>query len=123
MQVTADRTPLVAFTLSAAETTPDDAGAEAVAGATKALALFCEERKRFARREALDHLKAQKHGRPTCEAALKNLADLGVLYGPLKPEEKHGGERGHWYVFVKPLPARPGPETGEDGADEDPDDL
>ena len=120
MHVTHDRTPLVAFELTAKITSTDDTTAAEVAGAVKAAAALFEDRKRLSRKAVLETLQATALGRPACEAALTKLVDLGVIRGPLGPRDRQKGERGHWFAFIKPLPADP--EAGREGED-DTDDL
>lgn len=125
LRVTGDLTPFVAFTLTAS-TAADDAAAD-LAGAVKAAAGLFEEQKRLSRRDVLEALQKAEHGRPAAEGALKRLVDLGVIHGPLAASEKRKGERGHWYLFMKPLstPSEPDGDAPEwlDDPDEAPDDL
>ena len=101
MEVTGDLTPLVSFTLSAS--TASESAAADCAGAMKAAATLFEEKKRLSRTTVLESLQATDFGRPAVELAIKRLTQLGVIHGPLVKTEKQRGERGHWYLFVKPL--------------------
>lgn len=93
LHVTSDRTPMVTFTLTAAAAGQDDDAAD-LAGAVKAAADLFEEKKRFSRQAVIEMLQAKDHGRPACEAALKQLVDLSVIRGPLERQEKQKGEPG-----------------------------
>jgi hypothetical protein len=101
--VTKDLTPDVTFTLRAS-TAPLEAESTVLAGAIKATAALFEEKKRLARSAVLEHLQTEDIGREVGEAALARLVALGVIRGPLTKEDKRKGERGHWYVFLQPLP-------------------
>ena len=113
MHVTGDETDLVAFRFSgAAASTADE-----VAGATRAVALLAEELKRFSRTSMVKALAPKDIGRKAVDAALKLLVGKGVIRGPLKKKtEKSTGERGHWYVFVRPfvVDAEADPDDEED---------
>ena len=119
MEVTGDLTPLVSFTLSAS--TASESAAADCAGAMKAAATLFEEKKRLSRTTVLESLQATDFGRPAVELAIKRLTQLGVIHGPLVKTEKQRGERGHWYLFVKPLEVSSNPAETPDEADEEPD--
>jgi hypothetical protein len=108
LHVTGDLTPRVTFRFSA-----EAAGDEApeLRTATLAVALLAEEHQRLSRQTLVEGLSAKGHGRPLAEKAIQRCLDLDVLRGPLSKEEKLRGERGHWYVFVRPLPTPPSPEA------------
>lgn len=121
LHITNDLLPTVTFRLTgvaAADATP----AAEVTGATKVAALLFEDKKRLSRTAVLDHLQTQSYGRVTGEAALQRLLELGVIAGPLPKEEKHTGERGHWYRFLKPLPPPNLPPAEIEEPLDDPDD-
>jgi AAA domain-containing protein len=102
MTVTQDLSPRVAFTLTGTDapaTTPAD-----VAGATKAVAALFEEKKRLGQPAVLE-ANLGDYGRPARLEAIKALVAAGVIRGPLDKSERLKGERGNWFVFVKPLPA------------------
>lgn len=119
LHVTHDDSAEITFTLSAAQVTE----AEELEGALKAAGLLAEEVKRFSRAGLIKALAPLQLGRKAVEAAIDKLVDLGVIRGPLDKTERLTGERGHWYVFVKPLALVPAASADPEGADEDPDDL
>jgi hypothetical protein len=120
LKVTADNTDLVALRFDAAKIVAADVEAE---GAVLAAALLAEELKRFSRAALIKILGERQFGRRVVTAAIEKLLGLDVIRGPIDKTEHQKGERGHWYVFVHPLPvAKPPPETpGE--AEEADDDL
>jgi hypothetical protein len=119
LHVTRDDSAETTFMLTAAQVTE----AEELEGALKAAGLLAEEVKRFSRAGLIEALAPRQLGRKAVEAALEKLLNLGVIRGPLDKTERLKGERGHWYVFLKPLPLVSEPADDSEGADEDPDDL
>jgi hypothetical protein len=119
--VALDGSELVTFTFDAMHATDAEEAEGALAGA----ALVTEQVKRFSRAGLIEALAARQLGRKAVEAAVEKLLGLGIIRGPLDKTERPKGERGHWYVFVKPLPlgGSEGSGPAPDGDDEDPDDL
>jgi AAA domain-containing protein len=114
LHVTADNTPHVAFRFDATDAPPLRAtpAAEETAGAVKTAALLFEKRKRASRSGLIEELATQNYGRPAVEAAIAKLLELGVIRGPLDKDERLKGERGHWFVFLRPPPTAAAPENG-----------
>jgi hypothetical protein len=117
LNVTHDMTPRVAFSLTATASASDTAAD--LAGTVKAVAALFEQGKRLSRQQVLDAATLGDCGRPARLAAIAKLVDLGVIDGPLDKVHRLQGEgRGHWYAFVRPLPAPAAtvaaPETAED---------